>query len=39
MPSKGPLAVTRRNLCVLPQQTDEALSRQYGITFSVGAYS
>ena len=28
MPSKGPFAITCRNLCVLPQQTDGFWSRQ-----------
>ena len=28
MPSKGPFAITYRNLCVLPQQTDGFWSRQ-----------
>jgi len=39
MPSKGPFAVTSRNLCVLPQQTDGFWSRQYGVASAVGAYS
>ena len=38
MSSKGPPAVTSRNLCELPQQTDESLSLQYAFKSSVGAY-
>jgi len=38
MPSKGPFAVTCRNLCGLPEQMDASRRLQYGVASAAFAY-